>query len=160
MKNTIKQSVKRIGICLMILVFMEQNLLPIMAGIGVNSEIGQAMHRIKSEIATSSEATPSAAGKIALLDSATGDLWKHWNGDMDFAGSGTKHDPYRISSLSELMGLSEIVASGTSFAGEYLELTGDLDLGGLQIQDGNWNPIGWYQNQSDLSGAVLHPFRG
>lgn len=92
--------------------------------------------------------------------SSTGDLWNQWNGDMNFPGDGTEHAPYQISSLSSLMGLSEAVASGITFEGEYLELTEDIDLGGIEINNGNWNPIGWYQNQSELGGEVAHPFRG
>lgn len=97
---------------------------------------------------------------IMLLDSATGDLWNDWNGDMNFAGTGTKTEPYQITSLSELMGLSEAVASGTSFVGKYFELSQSLDLGSIAINEGNWNPIGWYQNKADLSGDVTHSFKG
>ncbi len=99
--------------------------------------------------------------EIATLSSSTGDLWLNWNGDMDFPGDGTEDVPYQISNLSQLMGLSEAVASGISdFDGEYFELTQDIDLGGIDINAGNWNPIGWYQNISDLSGDVTQPFRG
>lgn len=97
---------------------------------------------------------------IALMANSTGDLWDEWNGNMDFPGDGTESAPYQISSLSYLMGLSEAVASGTTFEGEYFELTEDIDLGGINVNLGNWNPIGWYQNKSDLTGDVTHPFKG
>lgn len=95
-----------------------------------------------------------------LRSAGTGDLWKEWNGDMDFTGDGTRSYPYQIDSLAKLMGLSEAVAGGEDFAGEYFELTCDIDLGGLEANLGNWNPIGWYQNQAEMDGEINHPFRG
>lgn len=107
--------------------------------------------------------TPSdALIKEVLLkpDDSPGDLWTGWNGDMEFSGDGSREAPYQISTLSQLMGLSEAVASGTSFEGTYLELTEDIDLGNLQVNDGNWNPIGWYQNRSEFGGKVKRVFKG
>ena len=95
-----------------------------------------------------------------LRNAGVGDLWSDWNGSMDFSGSGTERYPYQIDSLAELMGLSEKVASGEDFEGKYFELTRDVDMGGLEANLGNWNPIGWYQNGSELAGEVAHPFRG
>lgn len=108
------------------------------------------------------ERTPSNAARPdkVPLASAIGDLWGEWHGDMEFAGDGTKSAPYQIGTLSQLMGLSEAVASGTSFAGVYLELTEDLDLGSIDINGGNWNPIGWYRDSSELSGPVKKTFQG
>ncbi|MFR2847028.1 MAG: hypothetical protein ACLTC4_07755 [Hungatella hathewayi] len=94
------------------------------------------------------------------LSLAAGDLWEDWNGEMDFPGDGTKEAPYQISTLSQLMGLSQAVAEGTSFAGAYLELEADLDLGSIETNQGNWNPIGWYRNRTELGGKVKTPFRG
>lgn len=106
-------------------------------------------------------ATPS---EVLLLpkkrSGATGDLWEDWNGTYEFEGTGDKENPYQIRTLSELMGLSEQVAAGRDFAGEYFELQNDIDLGNLEINGGNWNPIGWYQNVTELSQDVRHPFRG
>ncbi len=90
----------------------------------------------------------------------TGDLWSDWAGDIDFPGDGDKEAPYQISTLSHLMGLSESVAAGNSYEGEYFELTQDIDLGGIWINNGNWNPIGWYQNEKEMTGEVAHSFRG
>ena len=97
---------------------------------------------------------------IDLRSLSTGDLWGAWNGDMAWSGSGTESSPFQITTLAELMGLSELTASGTSFEDDYFELTNDIDLGNIQINSGNWNPIGWYQNASELSGSVSHPFKG
>lgn len=90
----------------------------------------------------------------------TGDLWRDWNGDMDFSGSGTKDYPYQIDGLAKLMGLAEAVAGGEDFAGEYFEMTCDIHLENLETNSGSWNPIGWYQNQVEMAGDIAHPFRG
>ena len=58
------------------------------------------------------------------------------------------------------MGLSEAVAQGESFDGEYFELRADIDIGDLVLNGGNWNPIGWYKNKADLSGAPKTAFKG
>ncbi len=91
--------------------------------------------------------------------SPVGDLWEDWNGKTSFRGHGTREAPYQISSLAELMGLSEAVAAGEDFKGLYLELTQDLDLD-FEVRRGNWNPIGWYQGKDEFGGEVRHPFRG
>lgn len=106
------------------------------------------------------EATPSNGAEFIRRSSAIGDLWDEWSGDPDWAGEGTMSVPYQISTLSQLMGLSEAVAAGTSFQGYYLELTEDLDLGGIEVNGGNWNPIGWYRDSAELAGEVKHPFKG
>lgn len=111
------------------------------------------------DLATSSN--PEAATPANLLRSVgTGDLWEDWRGDMDFSGSGTKTHPFQIDSLAKLMGLSEAVAGGEDFAGEYFEMTCDINLENLEANSGSWNPIGWYQNRAELAGDIIHPFRG
>ena len=97
---------------------------------------------------------------VALLSNSTGDLWTNWNGNTTWSGDGTESAPYEISSLADLMGLSEMVAAGNSFDGKYFRLTQSIDLGNININNGNWNPIGWYQNKSDLSSAVKNKFKG
>lgn len=97
---------------------------------------------------------------VEVMSSSVGDFWENWNSNMDFPGDGTRQAPYQIDSLSRLMGLSEAVAAGMGFEGEYFELTQDIDLGSLLANSGSWNPIGWYQNQAELGGEVRHPFRG
>ena len=79
---------------------------------------------------------------------------------MDFTGDGDEEAPYQIRTLSQLMGLSESVAAGNSYEGKYFELVQDIDLGGIWINNGNWNPIGWYQNEKEIEEEVLHPFKG
>lgn len=115
----------------------------------------------EAETRTDNLATPSSLlSAPQLYSSSIGDLWEEWTGDMDFSGDGTEDCPYQIGSLAELMGLSELVASGEGFEGEYFELTQDIRLTNLDINYGNWNPIGWYQNAVELSGDVTHSFRG
>ncbi len=101
-------------------------------------------------------ATPSKAARISELP----DIWENWNGDADFTGDGTKEKPYQIRSLAGLMGLSRAVAEGESFAGEYFELTQDINLGNLDLNGGSWNPIGWYQSAEEMTGEVRNPFSG
>ncbi len=90
----------------------------------------------------------------------TGNLWEDWGGELEFQGDGSQEKPYQISTLSELMGLSESTAAGNSYKGTYFELTGDLDLRGLSINFGSWNPIGWYQNKEEMEEEVGHSFQG
>ena len=70
-------------------------------------------------------ATISDAAAMAAVLS---DPWEGWNGDADFPGDGTEEKPYQIRSLAHLMGLSQAVAEGESFEGEYFELTQDINL--------------------------------
>ncbi len=96
----------------------------------------------------------------ALLRIAAPDPWTGWNGDMDFPGDGTEEAPYQIRKLSHLMGLSQAVAGGESFEGVYFELTNDIDLSGISVNSGNWNPIGWYGSGDDADSRTIHPFCG
>ena len=90
----------------------------------------------------------------------SGDLWTDWAGETHFPGDGDEEAPYQISTLSQLMGLSEDVANGNSYEGMYIELTQDIDLGGLSINNGSWNPIGWYQDEEEMKEEVVHGFKG
>jgi len=63
-----------------------------------------------------------------------------WNGDVAEAfedGSGSRHDPYRISEASHLALLAENVNNGISYNGRFFILTSDIDLNSLP-----WTPIG------------------
>lgn len=70
---------------------------------------------------------------------------KEYNGkkfyaEEDFVGSGTKEDPYLISSDLELAKLARDVNTGSKWlmkSGEYFKLTKDIDL-----KHGIWTPIG------------------
>ena len=39
------------------------------------------------------------------------------------------------------------------YRGAWFELTANIDLGGM-----DWNPIGYYRDDSEFSGEVTHPF--
>lgn len=99
-------------------------------------------------------------GSILTASLQPGDFWENWNGICDFPGEGTEDAPYRITGIGSLMGLSQAVASGEDFDDTYFVLTQDIDLGDLNVNSGNWNPIGWYQNESECSADVIHTFRG
>ncbi len=113
------------------------------------------------EAATPSEAIRIATPAMAMRRQIEGeDLWNDWTGDMEFPGDGTEDAPFQIRTLSHLMGLSQAVAEGETFEGQYFELTRSLDLGGLNINSGNWNPIGWYLDNSQMGENVTVPFKG
>ena len=132
---------------------------PSVAAVSSMMEVATASDARKK--ATESNAQPETiVSDLAPMEmqvatvSATGDLWNQWIGaKMDWLGSGTKSDPYKITGISELMGLSEAVAQGESFRGIYFELQNNIDLGDLNLNNGSWNPIGWFHNVSDLSGV-------
>lgn len=99
--------------------------------------------------------------QISVTTAATGDLWSEWLGaKMSWSGTGSRLNPYKITSLSELMGLSEAVAQGESYKGKYFELQTDIDLEDININKGCWNPIGWYKTAASLSGAPTTAFEG
>ncbi|MBQ3356305.1 MAG: S-layer homology domain-containing protein [Oscillospiraceae bacterium] len=54
-----------------------------------------------------------------------------------FSGSGTKADPWLISSEEDLAGLAAMVNAGNSFSDQYFKLTDDIT-----ITAENWTPIG------------------
>ncbi|MDB2032427.1 peptidase A26 [[Clostridium] symbiosum] len=117
--------------------------------------------------ATSSIALFAGAGVSSL-----GDIWDGWNGDFSFldgsSGDGSERKPYQIKNKSQLMGFSQLVAMGMrvqagegdnniigSYDGKYFKLMNNIDLGGM-----SWNPIGFYQDSSELSGDVVNKFFG
>ncbi|MFI3315396.1 MAG: GLUG motif-containing protein, partial [Rikenellaceae bacterium] len=70
------------------------------------------------------------------------DLW---------SGSGTEDDPYKISTATHLSLLTNYVAAGKTFAGEYFSMTSDIDLGGIDdngnvVSSNEWSPIGRMTN--------------
>ena len=117
---------------------------------------------IDGEKATLEKATPAQAERIASISllASPGNLWENWPETMDFPGDGTEEAPYQINSLSRLLGFSRSVAEGNSYEGQFFELTRDLDLGGLNLNHGSWNPIGWYQNAEEMDGEITCGFRG
>lgn len=76
----------------------------------------------------------------------TTDVWDgssvsiEWYTNADALGNdGTENNPYEINTAADLAGLAKLVndATSTSFAGEYIVLTNDLDL-----NNEDWTPIG------------------
>ena len=72
--------------------------------------------------------------------------------DNEFSGEGTKENPYKISSLHELYGLSLEVRNGKNFESCYFVLTNDIDFGGYSLEtigetnnpfSGNFNGNGY-----------------
>ena len=49
---------------------------------------------------------------------------------------------------------------GTSRTYDYFEMIQDIDLGNLELNNGSWNPIGWYQNEEEIGNQVSHGFSG
>ena len=52
-------------------------------------------------------------------------------------GDGTSSNPYQIATVDQLKAFRDSVNEGTTYDGEYVALTGDIDLNGE-----NWTPIG------------------
>lgn len=115
-------------------------------------------------------ATPSEFSNSVLLGtSALGDRWEGWD---EYAtdlykplGEGTADMPYGIRTPGNLMWLSVNVAKGTpgvSTAHYILQNDIDLTVVATASGDGDWNPIGWYQNRStpDAFNAFKGTFDG
>lgn len=65
----------------------------------------------------------------------------NWN------GSGTKDDPFLISTSQQLAELAEEVNNGTDFYNEFFSLTNDIDLSDICGDSlGSWTPIGTISN--------------
>ena len=69
-------------------------------------------------------------GAIAAIDTAIESLSR-------IAQGGTEQDPYLIGSVADLQKLARSVNAGASFKDEFVKLTADLDLSGI-----DWTPIG------------------
>ena len=97
----------------------------------------------------------------ALMASSVGDLWNNWiDGNFDLTGDGTESNPYQIEDLEDLMIMTQAIAAGTgNYDTAHYRLMDDIDLS-FTINNGNWNPIGWYQNTAQLSGNVSNSFKG
>ena len=101
------------------------------------------------------------ANASALMASSVGDLWNNWiDGNFDLTGDGTESNPYQIEDLEDLMIMTQAIAAGTgNYDIAHYRLMDDIDLS-FTINNGNWNPIGWYQNAAQLSGNVSNSFKG
>lgn len=87
---------------------------------------------------TISGATRSSQG---ILDATDAALAKAAGKNIFDGGSGTKADPYKISSADTMKALSESVAAGETYADKYISLSKDIDLAGI-----DWTPIGDKEN--------------
>ena len=85
----------------------------------------------EKEIDTVTGATTSAKAIVTATDKALAQAVSGFAG-----GTGAQDDPYQISSEAGLRYLQAQVAAGTTYAGEYVELTSDIAL------TGEWTPIG------------------
>ncbi len=72
-------------------------------------------------------------------------------------GSGTEEDPYRIATVEQLTAFAASVNDGSQggYAGTYIQLTADLDLGGTE-----WTPIGTLEDMEGHSTMFLGTFDG
>ena len=68
--------------------------------------------------------------------------------NVPFSGNGTEGDPYLITSVEELVTLSQLVNGGNDFAGKHIKLTKGLSLSGKA-----WEPIG--TSHSPFAGTFL-----
>ena len=74
------------------------------------------------------------------------------------SGAGTAEEPYLISDLSELEAFRDSVNSGTTYAGEFIRLTADIDMSEKYGNAGeSWTPIGKAYSYPD---AVDGRFKG
>ncbi len=87
---------------------------------------------------TISSATASSQG---ILDATDAAIAKAAGTNIFDGGSGTKSDPYKISSADTMKALSESVAAGETYADKYISLSKDIDLAGI-----DWTPIGDSKN--------------
>ncbi len=69
--------------------------------------------------------------------------------DDTIIGDGTKEEPYEISNAAQLKKFAQNVDEGTSYAGEYVVLTNDIDLSGVE----NFNSIGTEDGFSIFAGS-------
>ena len=66
-------------------------------------------------------------------------------GTETWAGTGTEEDAFKLASITDLAQLAVNVNAGTTYAGQYFELTSDINMIGKE-----WVPIGTF----------AHPFMG
>ena len=67
--------------------------------------------------------------------------------DIYFSGSGTKDDPYLISSTDDLLQFAQNVNNGISYEDTYFIQTQNLDLEGI-----DWIPVGEYNSSNSFMG--------
>ena len=74
----------------------------------------------------------------------------------EFEGSGTKADPYKITTLDDLLRLAELVNGDQhdTYCGKVYAQTRDIDCQGKTIQ------IGYHANQDEIHPVAARPFTG
>ena len=78
-----------------------------------------------------SSLTAKLAALLLLALGCAGSAWA-------LTGTGTSTDPFQIATLADLQEFREAVNGGTTYAGQYVKLTADIDLSAVD----NWTPIG------------------
>lgn len=110
--------------------------------------------------ASSEETTESAVQteEISTEQSAEDTKSEQVEGNAIFAGgSGTESDPYQIATIEQLLAFGSSVNDGScgGYAGEYIQLTADIDLSGVE-----WVPIGNMSDMETYSTLFLGVFDG
>ena len=82
-------------------------------------------------------------------------VWRELGGVAvgDLEGEGTEAAPYLIKNLAELKYFRDSVKAGNNYAGKYVALAADIDLG-----NEDWAPIGFFTDNKDASDDK--PFKG
>ena len=82
-------------------------------------------------------------------------VWRELGGVAvgDLEGEGTEAAPYLIKNLAELKYFRDSVNAGNNYAGKYVALAADIDLG-----NEDWAPIGFFTDNKDASDDK--PFKG
>ena len=109
-------------------------------------------------------------GKALAVDTSfRADTKWYTEAKADAAGNspGTEANPYVIYNKVDLYGFAELVNSGTTFAGQYVELGGDIIVNttkastwASETPDYVWQPIGSYVGHSDYSKSFAGNFDG
>lgn len=95
----------------------------------------------------------------SLLSILNAEEYAEDNIETSRSGTGSSDDPYQIATPEQLKELSDQVAAGKTFAGEYFIVTANLDMKSYS----NWVPIG---SSSQLlviryyQGSAAHPITG
>ena len=71
------------------------------------------------------------------------------------SGTGTAEDPFTIDNATQLGAFRDSVNAGTTYEGQYVQLSGDIDLPST-----DWTPIGSGARSGDGASADAKPFKG
>ena len=70
---------------------------------------------------------------------------------INFPGSGTEADPYRLENAAHLDNLNELVSEGATFEGKYFEITNDITV------SNGWDGIGYARVEAQESWGYVIP---